>query len=54
MTLRAVLCPVDFSPAALHAVEFAMHVANRAKASVTFLHAIEWLAEEGPGEDQPA
>ena len=50
MTLSAVLCPVDFSPAALPAVEFAMDVANRAKASVTFLHVIEWLAEEDPRE----
>ena len=46
--LSAVLCPVDFSPAALHAAELAMDVANRANASVTFLHIIEWLAEEDP------
>jgi nucleotide-binding universal stress UspA family protein len=48
MTIRSVLCPVDFSAAALEAVEFAMDVANRANASVTFLHVIEWLAEEDP------
>ncbi|MGE3510507.1 MAG: universal stress protein [Vicinamibacterales bacterium] len=41
-------CPVDFSSAALHAVAFAMDVANRADASVTFLHVVEWLAEEVP------
>jgi nucleotide-binding universal stress UspA family protein len=50
MPVTSVLCPVDFSPAALHAVEFAVDVANRAMASVTFLHVIEWLAEEdAPG-----
>jgi nucleotide-binding universal stress UspA family protein len=48
MALSAVLCPVDFSPTAQHAVEFAMDVANRAKASVTFLHVVEWLADEDP------
>jgi nucleotide-binding universal stress UspA family protein len=50
MAVSAVLCPVDFSSAALHAVEFTMDVANRAKASVTFLHVVEWLAEEDPRE----
>jgi nucleotide-binding universal stress UspA family protein len=50
MTVSAVLCPVDFSAAALHAAEFAVDVANRAKASVTFLHVVEWLAEEDPRE----
>jgi nucleotide-binding universal stress UspA family protein len=50
MTVSAVLCPVDFSSAALHAVEVTMDVANRAKASVTFLHVVEWLAEEDPRE----
>jgi nucleotide-binding universal stress UspA family protein len=50
MPVRAVLCPVDFSSAALHAAEFAMDVANRADASVTLLHVIEWLAEEEPRE----
>jgi nucleotide-binding universal stress UspA family protein len=50
MSVSAVLCPVDFSSAAVHAVKFAMDVANRANASVTFLHVIEWLAEEEPRE----
>jgi nucleotide-binding universal stress UspA family protein len=48
--LTTILCPVDFSPAALQAVEFAVDLARRANASVTFLQAIEWLAEEEPGE----
>jgi nucleotide-binding universal stress UspA family protein len=54
MTIRSVLCPMDFSAAALHAAEFAMDVANRANASVTFLHVIEWLAEEDPHQTSHA
>lgn len=50
VTLRHIVCPVDFSPAALQAVGFALDLARRAKASVTMLHAIEWLAEEEPRE----
>jgi nucleotide-binding universal stress UspA family protein len=37
---------VDFSPAALHAMAFAMDLADRSHASVTFLHVVEWLSEE--------
>jgi nucleotide-binding universal stress UspA family protein len=50
MTVGAILCPVDFSSEALQAVDVAMDVANRAHASVTLLHVIEWLAEEDPRE----
>jgi nucleotide-binding universal stress UspA family protein len=50
MTLSALLCPVDFSAEALLAADFAMDVANRAGAAVTFLHVIEWLSEEDPRE----
>jgi nucleotide-binding universal stress UspA family protein len=50
VTLRHIVCPVDFSPAALQAVGFALDLARRAKATVTMLHAIEWLAEEEPRE----
>jgi nucleotide-binding universal stress UspA family protein len=50
VSLTTILCPVDFSPAALQAVGFAVDLARRANASVTFLQAIEWLAEEEPGE----
>jgi nucleotide-binding universal stress UspA family protein len=48
--LKTVLCPVDFSPAALQAVGFAVDLARRAGASVTFLRVIEWLAEQEPRE----
>ena len=50
VVLKTILCPVDFSPAALQAVGFAVDLARRANASVTFLQAIEWLAEEDPRE----
>jgi len=50
VTLRHIVCPVDFSLAALQAVGFALDLARRAKASVTMLHAIEWLADEEPRE----
>ena len=48
--LKTILCAVDFSPAALQAVGFAVDLARRANASVTFLQAIEWLTEEDPRE----
>jgi nucleotide-binding universal stress UspA family protein len=50
MTLQTFLCPLDFSPAALQALGFAMDLARRANASVTVLQVIEWLAEEEPRE----
>jgi nucleotide-binding universal stress UspA family protein len=46
--LFSIVCPVDFSPASLQAVGFALDLARRAHARVTLLHAIEWLAEEQP------
>jgi nucleotide-binding universal stress UspA family protein len=48
VALKTILCPVDFSPAALQAVGLAVDLARRANASVTLLQAIEWLAEEDP------
>jgi universal stress protein A len=41
-----IICPVDFSPDAQEAAAFAVDLANRASASVTFLHVIEWLPED--------
>lgn len=50
VVLTTILCPVDFSPAALQAVGFAVDLARRANASVILLQVIEWLAEEEPRE----
>ena len=48
VVFRQVLCPVDFSSASLQAVGFAVDLARQARASVTLLHVIEWLAEHEP------
>lgn len=50
VALRRILCPVDFSPASLLALGFAVDLARRAEASLTVLQVIEWLAEEEPRE----
>lgn len=47
---RNILCPLDFSPAALQAFGFAVDLARQANGSVTVLQVIEWLAEEEPRE----
>jgi nucleotide-binding universal stress UspA family protein len=48
--LDSILCPVDFSPAALQALGFAVDLARRANASLTVLQVIEWLPDEEPRE----
>lgn len=50
VALRTILCPVDFSSAALEAFGFALDLARRSDASVVLVHAIEFLAEEEPLE----
>ena len=50
IVLRKILCPIDFSPAALQAVGFAIDLARRAAASLVVLQVIEFLAEEDPRE----
>ena len=48
VTFKRILCAMDFSPAALQALGFALDLARQADGVVTVLHAIEWLAEEEP------
>jgi nucleotide-binding universal stress UspA family protein len=48
VTFKSILCPVDFSPSALQALELALDLARQADGRVTLLHAVEWLAEEQP------
>lgn len=48
VTFKRILCPIDFSPSALQALEFAVALARQADGRVTLLHAVEWLAEEQP------
>ena len=50
VALRTILCPIDFSSAALEAFGFALDLARRSDASVVLVHAIEFLAEEEPRE----
>jgi nucleotide-binding universal stress UspA family protein len=41
-----ILCGVDFSDASRKAVDYAMSLAQEAKAHVTLLHVVEWLPDE--------
>lgn len=50
LTGQVVLCPVDFSPAALQAAGVAAAIARHVDAQLTLVQAIEWLAEEEPRE----
>ncbi|HUF46323.1 MAG TPA: universal stress protein [Vicinamibacterales bacterium] len=53
VTFKRILCPVDFSPASLPAVGFALHLAKQADGAVTLLHAVEVLAEHEPAAKGP-
>jgi nucleotide-binding universal stress UspA family protein len=48
VAFNRILCPVDFSPSALHALDFALSLAGQSGGKVTVVHVIEWLAEEEP------
>lgn len=48
LRFRKILCAMDFSPAALQALGFALDLGRQADGKVTLLHSIEWLAEHEP------
>jgi nucleotide-binding universal stress UspA family protein len=48
VTFKRVVCALDFSPASLQAVGFALDLARQANGALTVLHAVEWLPEEEP------
>ena len=48
VTFKRIICPMDFSPSALQAFDYALNLARQADGRVTLLHVIEWLAEEEP------
>lgn len=48
MMFRRILCAMDFSPAAMQAMGFALDLGRQADGVVTLIHALEWLAEEEP------
>ncbi|MDP2319059.1 MAG: universal stress protein [Acidobacteriota bacterium] len=45
---KNILCPMDFSPSALHAFGFAVDLARQAGGTVTVLHVIESLPDDAP------
>jgi nucleotide-binding universal stress UspA family protein len=50
ITFQRIVCPVDFSPSALKALEYALEFGRRAGGCVTVLHAVEYMDEEEPCE----
>ncbi|MCC7179105.1 MAG: universal stress protein [Acidobacteria bacterium] len=48
VTFKRIVCAMDFSPASLQALGFALDLGRQANGVVTVLHSIEWLAEEEP------
>lgn len=49
--ISTILCAVDFSPEALHAVTVASALADRVHAGVMLVHVIEWLADIGLADE---
>lgn len=41
-----ILCPVDFSPSSMKALDYALSIAQEAKASLTLLHVVEWSPDD--------
>jgi nucleotide-binding universal stress UspA family protein len=48
VTFKRILCPIDFSPPSLLALELALDLARQAGGLVTLLHVLEWLPEDEP------
>jgi len=46
--LKKILCPVDFSDAAMAALRYALSLAEESDAELVVLHALEWGPEEEP------
>jgi len=45
---KRILCAMDFSPAAMQALGFALDLGRQSRGVVIVQHAIEWLADEEP------
>jgi len=52
VTFARILCAVDFSPASLHALDYATALAAKGGPGVTALHAVELLADGGGMRDE--
>jgi nucleotide-binding universal stress UspA family protein len=48
LPFRRLLCAIDFSDSALHALQFAVSLAKESDARLTLLHVLEWPWEEPP------
>jgi nucleotide-binding universal stress UspA family protein len=46
-----ILCPLDFSPASLQALGFALDLVRQVNGTVFVQHAVEWLADHEPREN---
>jgi nucleotide-binding universal stress UspA family protein len=46
MLFGRILCAVDFSPSSMKALDYALSVAQEAKASLTLLHVVEWSPDD--------
>ena len=47
--LKRILCPLDFSPSSMRALQYARSLAQETNGSLTVLHVIEWFPEEETG-----
>jgi nucleotide-binding universal stress UspA family protein len=43
---KRILCPLDYSPSSMQALRYALALGQESGASLTVLHAIEWLADD--------
>lgn len=50
VAFKKILCPIDFSPSASRALQYALELARQANGGVVALHALEYLEPEEPGE----
>jgi nucleotide-binding universal stress UspA family protein len=50
VAVTRILCAMDYSPAALQALGFALAIGRQRHAAITVLQVVEWLAEEEPPE----
>jgi nucleotide-binding universal stress UspA family protein len=48
VAFKHILCALDFSPASMQALGFALDLGRQGDGRVTVLHVIEWLAEHEP------
>ena len=50
VAFKRILCPIDFSPSSLRALEYALELARQANGRVTMLNVLEYMEPEDPCE----